>query len=152
MIVQKKNSLQHGDFMPNFRAFLNILKRLPVIVTVEHRAKTLGGSHGFDARERGRRAVTMRPLESRDFNRSIKEEWIRAVNNKAEEGIKEAMRDKKFSREEAEQWLKKSMKSVEEKFRQGNIHFVLRYDFSDEKFYWKSTRRVSESDLRHERH
>jgi hypothetical protein len=134
--------------MPNFRVLWKILKRLPVKVIVDHRAKTFDGPHGFDARERGRRAVTMRPLEPRDFNRSIKEEWIRAVNDKAEETINRIMLGKRGSRGEAEQWLKTGKRSVEKKFQQGNIHFVLRYDFSNEKFYWSSTRRVSDSDAR----
>lgn len=90
----------------------------------------------------------MRPLEPLDFKRSIKEEWIRAVNGKAEETINKITQEKSFSREKAEEWLKTGKHSVEEKFRQGNIHFVLRYDFSDGKFYWKSTRRVSDSDER----
>ncbi|MDP2973698.1 MAG: hypothetical protein Q8N60_01475 [Candidatus Diapherotrites archaeon] len=141
--------------MPNFRAFWNILKRLPVIVTVEHRAKTLGGSHGFDARERGTRRVTMRPLKPRDLNRlikekSINEEWVKAVKGKAEEAISKVMREENCPLEEAEQQLKKGMKSVEERFQQGNVHYLLRYDFRSGKFYWRSTRRVSESNLRHE--
>ncbi len=133
--------------MPKLRRFLQWFQQY-FRVSVDHRAKAFGGPHGFDARERGRRHVTMRPLEPRDFNRSIKEEWIRAVNDKAEETINKIMQEKSFSKDKAAEWLKTGRRSVEKKFQQGNIHFVLRYDFLDGNFYWSSTRRVSDSDER----
>jgi len=122
-----------------------------VHLRIEHRERNLKDAHSFDARERGRRSVSMRPLEEKDISRKGSKlgEWKNAVEQLVEKRIQEQMHDGKGSRKDAEKRLGKEIAAVSKEFQQGNVYYTVRYYFAEGKYYWSSTRRISKFDLRH---
>lgn len=133
--------------MPFWKRIAGFCKR-HVSVRRERRRNYSSGPHGFNAVEKGRRNTKMRVLDSArgDIGIKIQKKWIDMVSKKAEKKIAEKMRKYETTRDGAIDILQIQNDSVEGKFHQGNIHYVLQYDFFDGKFYWRSTRRLSESD------